>query len=92
MHDRLATLIGDLPFDKVNLSFGEFFGADPDQFIAQLNVAYDELQAIRPGMELSALIHVETRRISTSNIRGRTCSIISWSSSPIRRSSPGFTR
>ncbi|MFI5288309.1 MAG: hypothetical protein ACHQ17_01600 [Polyangia bacterium] len=55
---RLSMLLDGLTFDKVNLSFGEFFGADPDQFVAQLNVAYDELQALRPGMELSAVIHV----------------------------------
>ncbi len=51
-------LLGDLQFDKVNISFGEFFGTDPSVFVTQLNVAYDTLQTVRPGMELTATIHV----------------------------------
>jgi hypothetical protein len=51
-------LLGDLPFDRVNLSFGEFFGADPSVFVTQLDVAFDTLQALRPGMEMAATIHV----------------------------------
>lgn len=55
---RLETLLGDLPFDKVNLSFGEFFGADPSVFVQQVDVVYDVLQSLRPGLEMTATIHV----------------------------------
>ncbi|HEX8953523.1 MAG TPA: hypothetical protein VF945_16820 [Polyangia bacterium] len=58
LEQRLGPLIGDLPFDKLMLSFGEFFGASPDAFIQQVNNTYDAVQAVRPGMELTALIHV----------------------------------
>ena len=56
--DKLSALLGDLPFDKVTLSFGEFFGSSPDVFIQQVNNAYDAVQTVRPGMETSALVHV----------------------------------
>src|SRR6185312_3208846 len=58
LQQRFAKLVGDLPFDKLTVGFGEFFGTSPDVFIQQLNNAYDALQAVRPGMEMSALVHV----------------------------------
>ena len=58
LEERLGALLGDLPFDKLTLSFGEFFGAAPDVFIQQVDNAYDALQAVRPGLEMAALVHV----------------------------------
>jgi hypothetical protein len=58
LQQRFAKLVGDLPFDKLTVGFGEFFGTSPDVFIQQLDNAYDALQAVRPGMEMSALVHV----------------------------------
>lgn len=58
LEQRLGNLFGDLGFDKLTIGFGEFFGTSPDVFIQQLNNAYDALQAVRPGMEMTALVHV----------------------------------
>lgn len=45
-------------FDRLNLSFGEFFGADPDLFISGVNLAFDEARLRDPGIEMSTVIHV----------------------------------
>lgn len=58
MDQRLATLAGDLPWDHVSLSFGEFFGEDPATFLASTEVARQRIQAALPGSTLSATIHV----------------------------------
>lgn len=55
---RLHLLLDGNGFDALNLSFGEFFAADPDDFIAQVNRAWDEMQAAQPGVEVMATIHV----------------------------------
>jgi hypothetical protein len=57
MDERLARLSG-VDWDLVNLSFGEFFGQDPDTFIASTNLAYARIQAAMPGVEVPATIHV----------------------------------
>jgi len=36
----LRTALEGLPFDTVNLSLGEFLGADPDQFVATVDLVY----------------------------------------------------
>jgi len=58
LQQRLGALIGDLPFDKLRISFGEFFGASPDAFILQLSNAYEVAQTVRPGIDVVALVHV----------------------------------
>ncbi|MDX2087219.1 MAG: hypothetical protein SFX73_05190 [Kofleriaceae bacterium] len=55
---RLPLITGDLPFDVYTISFGEFFNADPDRFIASLNEARAQLRATAPDAEMHALIHV----------------------------------
>ncbi len=55
---KLSALLGNLPFDRLALDFGEFFGEPPDVFIQQINNSYDALQALRPGMSMTAQIHV----------------------------------
>ncbi len=58
MTRRLHVLLDGTGFDTANLSFGEFFGADPALFVERVNDAYDALQAVQPGAELEATIHV----------------------------------
>ena len=58
MEQKLQPIFGDLPFDVLGLSFGEFFDADPDAFIQQLNNAYDAAKAVSPNVEVSARIHL----------------------------------
>jgi hypothetical protein len=54
---RLA-LISSVPYDAINLSFGEFFAADPAAFIAAVELAYDEVHAAWPGALVTGTIHV----------------------------------
>ncbi len=55
---RLPQILDGLPWDRINLSFGEFFSAPPDDFISSVDAAYDSLQAHAPGTEMAATIHV----------------------------------
>jgi hypothetical protein len=55
--ERLPILT-DLPFDVFSLSFGEFFGADPDTFIAAVNLTTAAIHAARPAAAVHASIHV----------------------------------
>jgi hypothetical protein len=57
MDARLAHL-SPVKWDLVNLSFGEFFGADPETFLASTNLAYARIQAAMPGVDVPATIHV----------------------------------
>ncbi len=58
MADRWSIVTEGLPWDEVSLSFGEFFGADPDVFIDRVTRAYDTLQDAAPGTAMNAVIHV----------------------------------
>jgi hypothetical protein len=58
IRSRLQMITEDLPWDVLNLSFGEFSGADPEKFIASTNLAYAEMQAQLPGVDVPATIHV----------------------------------
>ncbi len=55
---RLPLITEGLPFDTYELSFGEFFGASPDAFIATVDETYRQLIALRPQARLDAVIHV----------------------------------
>lgn len=57
MAERLDP-IAPLPFDGFTLSFGEFFGADPDAFVSTVELAYDAIHARWPDAEVSASVHV----------------------------------
>ena len=54
---RLPLITNDLPFDVYDLSFGEFFSTDPDQFIAANNEVAKQLRTLAPQAEMHALIH-----------------------------------
>jgi hypothetical protein len=55
---RLHVLLDGTGFDTLNLSFGEFFGAEPARFVAEVDSAYAAMQRVQPGVELTATIHV----------------------------------
>lgn len=55
---RLHLLLDELPFDSVSLSFGEFFKADPARFVQMVDATYAALQRVRPGIGVTAVIHV----------------------------------
>lgn len=47
-----------IPYDEINLSFGEFFSADPARFVATIDRTYDEIQTRWPGARVTGTIHV----------------------------------
>ncbi len=47
-----------LGFDRINISFGEFFSAEPIELIQGVDTAYAVLQEQAPGTEMAATIHV----------------------------------
>lgn len=55
---RLPMITDGLAFDTYELSFGEFFGVDPDLFVATVDECYRQLVALRPQARLDAVIHV----------------------------------
>ena len=54
---RLPVVTKNLPFDVYDLSFGEFFSADPQVFIDAVNEVRTQLKALAPQAEMHALIH-----------------------------------
>ena len=58
MATRLAQLVGEIAFDRVGISFGEFFGTDPAAFVAQIDNAYSALKRVGPQIEMAATVHV----------------------------------
>lgn len=55
---RMHLILDGLPFDLINLSFGEFAGADPAAFVTQVNATYDALKEASPVAEMTATIHL----------------------------------
>jgi hypothetical protein len=58
MEERLSLILTDLPWDSISLSFGEFFGEEPEAFIAAVELAYDVMQELAPGVRVTTVIHV----------------------------------
>src|SRR5262249_20598663 len=54
---RLPIITG-LPWDVYDLSFGEFFDADPQAFIDGVNQVASQLRTLAPAAELHATVHV----------------------------------
>lgn len=48
----------DLPFDVLNLSFGEFVGQDPAVFVETVQSLERQIHAMRPDVEVTATVHV----------------------------------
>ncbi len=60
---RLPLLTQDLPFDVYDLSFGEFFGAEPQKFIDSTNEVASQLRTLAPQAEpLHTLVHVDSNQ------------------------------
>ena len=57
IESRLSILT-EAGFDRFNLSFGEFFGEDPETFVAMVNQVWTVLQELDSDAELTTLIHV----------------------------------
>lgn len=55
---RLPLVTDDLAFDGYVLSFGEFFGEDPDRFIAAVDATASAIHAAKPEADIHASIHV----------------------------------
>jgi hypothetical protein len=58
IEERLPILAGGLDWNVFSLSFGEFFGEDPEAFIASVNQAYSVMAETAPDAEMLATIHV----------------------------------
>ncbi|HLU67324.1 MAG TPA: hypothetical protein VKZ63_13660 [Kofleriaceae bacterium] len=59
MERRWQIVSGDgVEFDVYNLSFGEFFGADPEMFVDSVNLALEGMLRAAPDAEMMATIHV----------------------------------
>lgn len=50
--------IFSLPFDVVNLSFGEFIGEEPNTFVRVLNETYEKIKSINSSIEVHTTVHV----------------------------------
>lgn len=55
---RIGLVLNDLDFDVLEMSFGEFFEEEPQDFIDSINQAYDSIQQVSPGIEMTARLHV----------------------------------
>lgn len=55
---RLPLVTDELAFDGYVLSFGEFFGEDPERFIASVDATAAAIHARKPGADIHASIHV----------------------------------
>ena len=58
MEQRLALLGDGVAWDRITLSFGEFFAEEPEAFLEAVNLSYDVMQEQWPGVEVVAPIHV----------------------------------
>ena len=58
IHARLHPLLDGLPFDRLDVSFGEFFGADPSVFVNALDATWTASQDVAPGIEVAARVHL----------------------------------
>ncbi|MEO8699500.1 MAG: hypothetical protein ABI867_05625 [Kofleriaceae bacterium] len=62
---RLPLLVDGLPFDVYDLSFGEFFNADPQAFVDAVNEVRNQLRTTAPQAEMHAVIHVGADQLVT---------------------------
>lgn len=62
--ERMAFLQTDPPFDEFSLSFGEFFGAEPAEFVEATNRAVEAMLDAFPDAAINTVIHVgEDQRV-----------------------------
>lgn len=58
VRERLGIILSGLPWDRLSLSFGEFFGADPGAFIDAIDTTWAAMQDLSPGIGATSTIHV----------------------------------
>jgi len=58
MEQRLALIADGVAWDRISLSFGEFYAEEPEAFLEAVNLAYEVMQEQLPGVEVVAPIHV----------------------------------
>ncbi len=58
IEERFPLLADGLDWDVYSMSFGEFFGEDPEAFIASVDQAYGVMAEDAPDAEMLATIHV----------------------------------
>lgn len=56
--ERLSTILPEPGFDEINLTFGEFFAADPAAFVDNVNIVREVIGELDPDVVMSAGIHV----------------------------------
>ena len=62
---NLPLVVNGLPWDVYDLSFGEFFDADPQAFIDAVNATAADVHAMAPGAEVHAIVHVGGTQLVT---------------------------
>jgi hypothetical protein len=61
---RLPLITNELPFDVIELSFGEFFGEEPQKVVDGINELAAQARVLAPQAEVRGFIHVgATQRI-----------------------------
>jgi hypothetical protein len=60
---RLPLITDGVTFDVYDLSFGEFFNADPAAFISAVNEVQAQLAVKAPSSEMHAVVHVGAEQI-----------------------------
>lgn len=58
MRERLEPVLDGVPLDLLNLSFGEFFGEEPEVFLDSVNRVLKVARELDPEVELASVIHV----------------------------------
>lgn len=87
MHRRLQRMLEGNGFDVVNLSFGEFSGADPAAFVQAIDAAYVEIQKVQPNIAVTATIHVGNMAKLQVTYQGKTqlyYFLVQYAKAPIR--------
>ncbi|MCA9667580.1 MAG: hypothetical protein KC503_18395 [Myxococcales bacterium] len=67
---RLKIALDGLDYDAVGISFGEFFSEQPQRFVDTLDLLYERLQKLKPGIELAAQIHVGNQKDQRVQFKG----------------------
>ena len=70
--ERLALFTDGAGFDRYNLSFGEFFGEEPQAFIDAVDLTYEVLLEQQPDAEMMTVIHVGNYEDLQVEFQGQT--------------------
>ncbi len=81
--DALRTI----PYDEINLSFGEFFASDTEEFLHAVDFTYDEIQERWPGALVTGTVHVgdfEDTRITYMGEEQLYYFLVQYTERPVR--------